>query len=74
AYLDQLERSNGLSAATIASARSALTDAEKLKGDARKEALTQLAGRLNSEVRGSSDAAKAGMLVNSVRDLANTTK
>jgi len=74
AYVDQLERSNGLPTATIASTRSALAAAEKLKGDARKEALTQLAGRLNAEVRGSSDAAKAGMLVNSVRDLANTTK
>ena len=74
AYLDQLERSKGLSAASIASARTALAGAEKLRGEAKKDALTKLATQLNSDARSSSDAPKAGMLVNSVRDLANTTK
>jgi hypothetical protein len=70
AYLDQLERSKGLSAAGIASARQELADAERKSGAARRDALSKLATDLSSEASGSSDAAKVQMLAEAVRELA----
>jgi len=70
AFIDQLERSKGLSAATITSTRSALTRAEGLSGQARRTALQQLGTTLNGSVSGSSDQAKVQMLVKAVNDLA----
>ena len=74
AFIDQLERSNGLSAADIASARAALTAAEQQSGAARRDALTSLASTLDDRVDGSSDRAKAIMLAHAVRDLAAATR
>jgi hypothetical protein len=74
AYLDQLERSKGLAADTIASARTALTNAERRSGAQRRTALTQLAEQLTSAVATSSDQEKVRTLVASVNDLANATK
>jgi hypothetical protein len=74
AYLDQLERSRGLSADKIASARNTLTTAEKAPLGPRRQALTQLATQLNADARNATDQAKVGMLVNSVRNLANSQK
>jgi hypothetical protein len=71
AYLDQLARSNGLSADKISAARTALAAAEKQSGPARKDALTQLATQLDSDARGSSDAAKVRMLSAAISGLAN---
>jgi hypothetical protein len=45
AYLDQLERSNGLATAKISAAREGLTSAEALSGDQRQQALERLATR-----------------------------
>ena len=70
AYVDQLERSKGLSASRIASARQALASAERASGGDRRQALTRLAGELEGDASGSSDAAKVQMLVKAVRDLA----
>jgi hypothetical protein len=70
AYVDQLERSKGLSQQTIASTRTALTNAEQRTGAQRKTALTQLAGELSQAASASSDAAKVRMLVAAVNDLA----
>jgi hypothetical protein len=70
AFVDQLERSKGLSAATIASTRTAITRAEGLSGAARRTALQQLGTSLGGSVAGSSDAAKVRMLVSAVNDLA----
>ena len=70
AFLDQLERSNGLSAATISSTRDDLARAEGMSGQVRRDALRQLAQRLEGAVRGSSDQAKVRTLISSVRDLA----
>src|SRR6516225_3742341 len=69
AYVDQLERSNGLAAAEIQSSRDALTAAEKEKGQQRRTALSQLATQLNGDVPGSSDQAKMKLLVAAVTDL-----
>jgi hypothetical protein len=69
AYLDQLERSNGLSAARIQATRDALDAAEKAGGSRRRTALTQLAAQLNGDMTGSTDAAKLKLLVSAVTDL-----
>lgn len=71
AYVDQLERSKGLSADAIASTRSALTTAEKASGGQRKAALTQLASKLDTAASSSSDAAKVRTLSTALTDLAN---
>ena len=70
AYVDQLERSKGLSSGKIASTRKALADAEKASGSARSAALTTLATQLDGDANGSSDAVKVRTLAASVRDLA----
>ncbi|MDQ6831646.1 MAG: hypothetical protein M3081_22515 [Gemmatimonadota bacterium] len=70
AYVDQLERSNGLSAARITAVRQALSSAESASGGARKSALNKLASELDKDASGSSDAAKVKMLATSVKNLA----
>jgi hypothetical protein len=67
AYVDQLERSGGLSADRIASTRKSLADAEQASGAARKSALGKLATQLAGDEKGSSDAAKVRLLVTAVR-------
>ena len=69
AYLDQLERSGGLSAVRIESTRRELNAAERASGAPRREALTRIAGELSGEAGGSSDAAKVQMLSATVREL-----
>jgi hypothetical protein len=69
AYLDQLERSTGLPAAKIESARTALAAAERAGGRQRRNALTQLAAQLNADAAGSTDQAKLKLLIASVNDL-----
>ena len=70
AYLNQLERSNGLAEATISTARTQLAAAEKLSGGARQQALKKLGAQLNAAASGSSDPAKASLLSSSVAELA----
>ena len=74
AYLDQLERSHGLAAEKIATARSELTRAEKLSGTARQEALSALATRLHGDARGAAGEPKAHVLASSVGDLARAMR
>jgi hypothetical protein len=70
-YVDQLERSQGLSAQRIASVREALRGAESAAAAARSQALNTLASALQSEAASARDAAKVRLLVTSLRDLAN---
>ena len=70
AYLDQLERSKGLSPERIKSTRDALAAAERASGQQRRTTLTQLATQLSSEVTRSSDPGKMKLMVNAVTDLA----
>jgi LVIVD repeat-containing protein len=70
AYLDQLERSNGLEAARISAVREALTSAEKASVTERRDALTQLATQLDGDAGRARDAAKTRTLAGAVRDLA----
>ena len=70
AYLDQLERSKGLAAGKIAATRTALAAAEKLSGQARKDALTKLTTQLHADAVGAADEAKAHLLASAVGKLA----
>ena len=70
AYLDQLERSQGLAGHRISALRSELARAEALSGQQRDEALSQLAARLEDDLRGAADQARVRMLAGAVRDLA----
>ncbi len=70
AYLDQLERSNGLSGARIAEARESLARAEKGSAPERTTALSELVARLEGDLGRSGDAAKVRMLAGTVRELA----
>ena len=70
AYLDQLERSNGLASGKVASARTELAGAEKLTGTARHTALTALASKLSADANGAADGAKVRKLAATVTDLA----
>jgi hypothetical protein len=69
AFVDQLERSKGLSAARISAVRTELANAEKASGSARSTALATLAKLLASDAAGSSDRAKVQMLVAAVQEL-----
>ena len=71
AYMDQLERSGGLSSGRLAAVRSVLSEAEMKSGADRRESLNKLAGQLDGDARGSSDSAKVQLLATSVRDLAS---
>jgi len=70
AYIDQLERSKGLSTARIAQLRQELDSAERLSGSARRNALNGLASSLEGEAQGSSDPQKVRLLTETVRALA----
>ena len=74
AYLDQLTRSNGLAAARVTAVRAELARAEKLSGQARRDALTQLATQLHSDATGASDQAKVHTLASAVGDLAGAAR
>ena len=72
AYLDQLARTNGLPAAQIDSARTALAKAEKGNAKDRHASLTELATQLTTAASASSDQAKVKMLASTVTTLAGT--
>ena len=72
AYVDQLERWNGLPAARIASVRQELTGAERASGMARRDTLTKLATALQGEAQGTGDPQKVRTLATAVRALAAT--
>src|SRR6267378_1195335 len=72
AYVDQLERSNGLSALRGKVVRRELARAEKSQGAARRDALTQLATALGQDAAMSSDRAKVQTLAGVVTELATT--
>jgi hypothetical protein len=73
-YLDQLERSNGLAAPRISSARSALVRAENLTGAERRTALTRLAAAIAADGANAGDRAKVQTLASAVKALATATR
>jgi hypothetical protein len=70
AYLDQLARSNGLAAAKVSAARDELARAERLSGEARREALARLAARLDTDAGAAGDQVRVRALAGAVRELA----
>jgi hypothetical protein len=74
AYLDQLERTNGLAAARIASVREELTRAERLSGQQRRDALSQLSTQLHSDANSARDSKKAHTLAAAVGALATAQR
>jgi hypothetical protein len=70
AYLDQLERNNGLAADKITATRAAVAAAEKLSGQAQKDALAKLSQQLHTDARSAGDQPKAHKLAFAVGDLA----
>ena len=70
AYLDQLERSNGLAADRIASVRREIDAAERLTGVPRRTALARTATSLELAAPRAGDAAKVRLVVKALRDLA----
>ncbi|MDH4130827.1 MAG: hypothetical protein OEW17_10225 [Gemmatimonadota bacterium] len=73
AYLDQLERSKGLAASSISSARKALDGAEKASGQARQDALTKLAVDLKNDAAGAADQARVKLLLATVTEMSKAT-
>jgi hypothetical protein len=73
-YVDQLERSGGLSATRIAALRAEFERIEGLAPAGRVAPLGTLAQALNGEAQGSSDAAKVRLLAGAVRDLAGAQR
>jgi hypothetical protein len=69
AFVDQLERSNGLPASRIAAVRQNLDAAEKLSGQPKQQALRRLATQLTADAKSATDQPKAGMLADAVREL-----
>jgi hypothetical protein len=72
-FADQLQRSNGLSAARLAAVRQALASAESASGSQRRDALTALAAQLDVDARTSGDAGKVQALARAARDLATAS-
>jgi hypothetical protein len=70
AFVDQLNRSNGLSAARRASLYTEFDAAEKLAGAPRARALNAIATRLSRDLTASTDKAKVQMLIDAVKQLA----
>ena len=69
AFVDQLERSKGLTPARITAVRNELAGAEKMSGQARRTALSQLSTQVSADAAGSSDQAKVKMLASAIGDL-----
>lgn len=71
AYIDQLERWQGLPADRIAEIRGSLASAEVLSGAPRANMLNRLASRLDSDAAGARDAGRVRLLAEAVRGLAS---
>ena len=71
AFLDQLERNEGLASARISAARAELAAAEKLTGRTRQQALKKLATQLSADAATASDRSKARALAAAVTELLN---
>ena len=70
AYLDQLERTNGLAAAEIKTARNWLNMEEKKSGPERRDGLNDLAAQLNTDAARAADPAKVKTLAAMLTELA----
>jgi hypothetical protein len=71
AYLDQLNRNNGIARDRSTTIANTLNRAEHESGAARQTSLTQLATALDGDVQSASDGAKVRLLASEVRELAS---
>jgi hypothetical protein len=71
AFLDQLERDNGLEPEKIGAARANLAGAEKLSGRPRQQALRTLATQMTADATSARDQAKVRMVSSAVTELVN---
>jgi hypothetical protein len=72
AYLDQLERSNGLSGARVSAVRTALGGAEKASGEARRASLARAAAELHRDATGAADRVKVHKLAGVIEEMAKS--
>jgi len=70
AYLDQLERMNGLAGDQIAAIRSDLDKAEQLNGAQQKSALQKLAKQTEADAKNAKDAERVHWLTGTIKGLA----
>jgi len=70
AYIDQLERNQGLNKDRLSQVKKELKNAEKKKGTEQADALRKLAGELDQDAQGAGDPTRVRLLVSSVNDLA----
>jgi hypothetical protein len=70
AYLDQLDRNNGLPSGRVEAVRQALASAERAGMTERQSALRDLERALRNEAGQSRDASKVQMLADTIRELA----
>ena len=70
AYMDQLQRGNGVASGKLSSYRSALQSAEGKSGADRQTAVKALAATVHADATGASDAAKMHMLGGALDQLA----
>lgn len=70
AYADQLERTDGLTAARLEAVRNELKRTEHLSPSARRAALKKLSTALHGDMAGSHDGAKVHLLALAIGDLA----
>jgi hypothetical protein len=70
AYLDQLQRNDGLRKSWADPVSRDLARAERLRGQPRRTALTNLAARLERDARVAGDTARVKALASVVKDLA----
>jgi hypothetical protein len=69
AYVDQLERDNGLGSTRIAGIRSTIASAEQASGTARRSTLNALATSLSADLANTSDARRVRLLQDVVRKI-----
>jgi hypothetical protein len=69
-YLDQLGRNNGLSRERITAISTALTQAERQSGAARRSSLERLAGQVDGDAAGSRDQGRVRAMGAAIRALA----
>lgn len=70
AYVDQLERGEGLSTEQLSNTRDQIAEAENASGSQQSELLTALGDELNEEASSSSQSAKVNKLIDTLHALA----
>ena len=73
-YLDQLVRNQGLSSERTTAIATAINNAERANGSARRDQLNRLATQLDSDANGAGDSARVRAMAAAVRALAQATQ